>query len=156
MSPGLDPAQVDARLRAAGVARDAATTAELALHLDLVNRWNRVYNLTGPRGTEELAKKGFLLADTKFEFGRVDGRWVLIDEALTPDSSRFWPAEGWKPGESPPAWDKQILRDHLETLDWDKRPPAPELDPAVLQRLSERYLEVCEKITGRRPEGARA
>jgi phosphoribosylaminoimidazole-succinocarboxamide synthase len=107
------------------------------------------------RGTEELAQKGFLLADTKFEFGRSAGRWILIDEALTPDSSRFWPAESWQPGHSPASWDKQILRDYLETLAWDKRPPAPELDPAVLRRLSERYLDVCERITGRLPIGAR-
>ena len=106
------------------------------------------------RGSEELEKIGILLADTKFEFGHLDGKLILIDEALTPDSSRFWPAEGWRPGANPPSYDKQILRDHLETLDWPKTYPPPDLDPRVLARVGERYLEVCEKITGALPVGA--
>lgn len=105
------------------------------------------------RGTQELAKIGILLADTKFEFGHVDGRLILIDEALTPDSSRFWPREDWRTGISPPSFDKQILRDYLETLDWNKQPPPPELDPAILARVGERYLEICERITGKVPVG---
>jgi len=108
------------------------------------------------RGTEELEKIGILLADTKFEFGHLDGKLILIDEALTPDSSRFWPAEGWRPGSNPPSYDKQILRDHLETLDWPKTYPPPDLDPRVLAKVGERYLEVCEKITGALPVGAGA
>ena len=108
------------------------------------------------RGTDELAKLGILLADTKFEFGVRDGELILIDEILTPDSSRFWPADEWKPGQNPPSYDKQILRDYLETLDWNKEPPPPELDPAVLERVAQRYLEICEKITGRLPEGVEA
>jgi phosphoribosylaminoimidazole-succinocarboxamide synthase len=106
------------------------------------------------RGTEELEKIGILLADTKFEFGHADGKLILIDEALTPDSSRFWPAESWRPGSNPPSYDKQILRDHLETLDWPKSYPPPDLDPRVLARVGERYLEICEKITGALPVGA--
>jgi phosphoribosylaminoimidazole-succinocarboxamide synthase len=109
------------------------------------------------RGTRELARVGILLADTKLEFGRdASGELLLIDEALTPDSSRFWPADAWRPGENPPSYDKQILRDHLETLDWDKRPPPPRVDPAVLARVGERYLELCELVTGRAPEGVPA
>ena len=108
------------------------------------------------RGTDVLAKLGILLADTKFEFGEHDGGLILIDEALTPDSSRFWPAEAWKPGSNPPSYDKQILRDHLEGLDWNKQYPPPAVDPAVLERTARRYLEICRKITGKTPEGVPA
>ncbi len=85
---------------------------------------------------------GVLIADTKFEFGRIDGNIVLIDEVLTPDSSRFWPAAEHVPGEEPPSWDKQILRNHLDTLDWDKAYPPPQLPTDILERTSARYLEV--------------
>ncbi len=105
------------------------------------------------RGTAELERIGVLLADTKFEFGTSDGKLLLIDEALTPDSSRFWPKESYRVGENPPSYDKQILRDWLETLDWNKEPPAPDLPPAIVERLSRRYLEICEKITGRALDG---
>jgi phosphoribosylaminoimidazole-succinocarboxamide synthase len=108
------------------------------------------------RGTKELEAIGILLADTKFEFGTLDGKLLLIDECLTPDSSRFWPAESWNPGSNPPSLDKQLLRDHLETLPWGKTYPPPELDPRVLQKLGERYLEICEKITGGVPTGVGA
>jgi phosphoribosylaminoimidazole-succinocarboxamide synthase len=106
------------------------------------------------RGTEVLAKLGILLADTKFEFGLIDGRLVLIDEALTPDSSRFWPADQWRPGRNPPSYDKQILRDWLETLDWNKQYPPPALDPAVIERTGQKYVEFCRMLTGDAPEGA--
>lgn len=105
------------------------------------------------RGTAVLEPHGILLADTKFEFGVIDGGLVLIDEVLTPDSSRFWPRETWKPGENPPSYDKQILRDWLETTGWNKEPPPPAIDPAVLARVARRYLEICERITGRLPDG---
>ena len=105
------------------------------------------------RGTEKLAALGILLADTKFEFGLLDGEVILIDEVLTPDSSRFWPEDEYAIGMSPPSYDKQILRDYLETLDWNKEPPPPPLDPAVLERVGRRYLEVAEKITGGAPQG---
>jgi phosphoribosylaminoimidazole-succinocarboxamide synthase len=101
-------------------------------------------------------RAGVVLADTKFEFGLLDGKLILIDEALTPDSSRFWPKDSWKPGSNPPSFDKQILRDWLETLDWNKEPPPPRLDPKIMERVSERYLEVCELITGRMPVGVNA
>ncbi len=106
------------------------------------------------RGSALLERIGILLADTKFEFGAREGKTILIDEALTPDSSRFWARETWRPGASPPSWDKQILRDWLETLDWNKEYPPPRVDPAILARVSERYLEICQKITGSVPEGA--
>ena len=93
-------------------------------------------------------ERGILIADTKFEFG-VDaaGQLVLIDEALTPDSSRFWPADRYVPGHSPPSFDKQYVRDYLETLTWDKRPPAPHLPPEVIRRTSEKYLEALARLT---------
>ncbi len=113
------------------------------------------------RGTEVLERLDILLADTKFEFGTVAGpdgreRLILIDEALTPDSSRFWPRSDWRLDTSPPSYDKQLLRDWLETLDWDKSPPGPPLDPDVVARLSRRYLEICELLTGSPPASARA
>jgi len=101
------------------------------------------------RGTEELAEIGILLADTKFEFGELDGELLLIDEALTQDSSRFWPADRYVVGEDQPSYDKQILRDWLETLDWNKEPPAPDLPAELVEKVAARYLEICEKITGR-------
>ncbi|MBE0567814.1 MAG: phosphoribosylaminoimidazolesuccinocarboxamide synthase [Krumholzibacteria bacterium] len=88
--------------------------------------------------------RGVILADTKFEFGLVDGRIILIDEVMTPDSSRFWPAAGHAPGQEPPSWDKQILRNHLATLDWDHAPPPPALPAPVLAKTSERYHEVLQ------------
>ncbi len=106
------------------------------------------------RASESLAKQGILLADTKFEFGLRQGKLLLIDEALTPDSSRFWPAASWKPGTNPPSYDKQYLRDWLETLDWNKQYPPPTLSPAVIARTVEKYLEICRKVTGRLPQGA--
>ena len=106
------------------------------------------------RGARELEKLDILLADTKFEFGLYQGEMVLIDEALTPDSSRFWARSSWRVGTSPPSFDKQILRDWLETLAWNKEYPPPRVDPAILARVSERYLEICQKITGSIPAGA--
>ena len=105
------------------------------------------------RGTQVLEKLGILLCDTKFEFGLCEGKLLLIDEALTPDSSRFWNKADWKVGISPPSYDKQILRDWLELQPWNKNPPPPKLDPKVMARVGERYLEICEKITGGLPAG---
>jgi phosphoribosylaminoimidazole-succinocarboxamide synthase len=105
------------------------------------------------RGTEVLEPHGILLADTKLEFGLRNGQLILIDEVLTPDSSRFWPRATWKPGSNPESYDNQILRDWLESSGWDKEPPPPAIDPSVLARVAQRYLEICEKITGRLPEG---
>jgi phosphoribosylaminoimidazole-succinocarboxamide synthase len=96
------------------------------------------------------ATKGILIADTKFEFGTdAEGRLVLIDEVLTADSSRFWPADGYRTGISPPSFDKQYVRDYLETLDWDKTPPAPKLPPEVIARTAEKYREALYRLTGK-------
>ncbi len=92
--------------------------------------------------------RGIILADTKFEFGIRDGRLIWIDEALTPDSSRFWPRDGYAPGRSQPSFDKQFVRDYLETLSWDKRPPGPELPPDVVARTVEKYVEAFERLRG--------
>jgi phosphoribosylaminoimidazole-succinocarboxamide synthase len=93
--------------------------------------------------------RGIIIADTKFEFGLdEDGQLYLIDEILTPDSSRFWPARSYRPGISPPSFDKQFVRDYLETLDWDKRAPGPPLPAEIIQRTSEKYMEALRLLTG--------
>ena len=94
--------------------------------------------------------RGIIIADTKFEFGLLDGKLILIDEILTPDSSRFWPADKYKPGQGQPSFDKQFVRDYLETLDWNKTPPAPALPPKVVARTQEKYLEAYELLTGQK------
>jgi len=92
-------------------------------------------------------EKGIIIADTKFEFGIVDDELIIIDEVLTPDSSRFWAIEDYSVGISPPSFDKQIIRDYLETLDWDKKAPGPELPVEIIEKASRRYHEVLEKLT---------
>jgi len=93
--------------------------------------------------------KGIIIADTKFEFGQdSEGRLYLIDEVLTPDSSRFWPADQYRPGISPPSFDKQFVRDYLETLDWDKTPPGPELPDDVISKTADKYREAETRLTG--------
>ena len=95
------------------------------------------------------AERGILLADTKFEFGTDgDGRLYVMDEMLTPDSSRYWPADEYEVGSSPPSYDKQIVRDYLETLDWDKTPPGPRLPPEVIDRTRARYAEALQRLAG--------
>jgi phosphoribosylaminoimidazole-succinocarboxamide synthase len=101
------------------------------------------------RGAALARERGIIIADTKFELGVVDGDLVLCDEVMTPDSSRFWPVDEWKPGTTPPSFDKQPVRDYLETLDWDKNPPPPPLPDAVVEATSARYIEAYERITGR-------
>ena len=97
------------------------------------------------------ATRGIIIADTKFEFGLdSQGNLVLIDEVLTADSSRFWPADSYRVGSSPPSFDKQYVRDYLETLDWNKAPPAPKLPPEVIARTSQKYREALERLTGRK------
>jgi len=95
-----------------------------------------------------MKKRGIILADTKFEFGVIDGEVILIDEALTPDSSRYWPMDSYEIGQSPPSFDKQYVRDFLETTDWDKTPPAPPLPEEIIQGTRNRYLEILEIIKG--------
>lgn len=101
------------------------------------------------KAAEHADKKGIIIADTKFEFGILDNKIILVDEALTPDSSRFWPKDKYKLGGSPPSFDKQFLRDYLETLDWNKNPPAPYLPWQVIEKTKEKYLEAFKRITGR-------
>jgi phosphoribosylaminoimidazole-succinocarboxamide synthase len=101
------------------------------------------------RGAEWAADRGIIIADTKFELGFIDGELVVCDEVLTPDSSRFWPAEDWKPGTTPPSFDKQPVRDYLEGLGWDKKPPPPPLPADVVSASSQRYRDAYERITDR-------
>jgi len=113
--------------------------AELARDLSL-----RLYRFARAHARE----RGIIIADTKFEFGLLDGQLILIDEVLTPDSSRFWPVDGYTPGRGQPSFDKQSVRDYLETLDWKKTPPAPALPPEVVARTQAKYLEAFERLTG--------
>ena len=105
----------------------------------------RIYN----RAREYALEKGIIICDTKFEFGMEGFRLLLIDEVLTPDSSRFWPADEFEPGKSQPSFDKQFIRDYLETLDWDKAPPGPELPSSIVEATSQRYLEAYRLLTGK-------
>jgi phosphoribosylaminoimidazole-succinocarboxamide synthase len=100
------------------------------------------------RAAEYALTRDILIADTKFEFGLLKGRVIWIDEALTPDSSRFWPARQYAPGRNPPSYDKQFVRDWLESTGWDKNPPAPELPSEVVARTREKYLEAYRQLTG--------
>ena len=118
-----------------------ADIAERARDLSL-----RIYNFA----RDYARKRGILIADTKFEFGIFEGELLLIDEVLTPDSSRFWPTDLYQPGQSQPSFDKQFVRDYLETLHWDKTPPAPALPPVIVARTQEKYLEAYERLTGKR------
>ena len=98
-------------------------------------------------GNLAASMRGIILADTKLEFGEIDGRLILIDELLTPDSSRFWPADAWKPGTSPPSFDKQYVREHLLSVGWDGKPPAPALPDDVIAGTRSRYIEAYEQLT---------
>lgn len=102
------------------------------------------------RAADHAAERGIIIADTKFELGLVDGELVIADEVLTPDSSRFWPADQWEPGSTPPSYDKQPVRDYLDSLDWDKTPPAPAVPDDVIASAAARYVEGYERLTGLR------
>jgi phosphoribosylaminoimidazole-succinocarboxamide synthase len=101
------------------------------------------------RGAAWAAARGILIADTKFELGVIDGTLAICDEVLTPDSSRFWPADEWEPGTTPPSYDKQPVRDWLEAEGWDKKPPPPHLPDAVVEASRQRYVTAYERITGK-------
>jgi phosphoribosylaminoimidazole-succinocarboxamide synthase len=132
---------------------------------DLNITWEQMVATTGPEAAEETRRqtlaiyrraadyargRGIIIADTKFEWGRLpDGRLILIDEVLTPDSSRFWPLDSYRPGGSPPSFDKQFVRDWLETTGWDKNSPPPALPPEVVERTRAKYLDAFERLTGR-------
>jgi len=115
---------------------------------ELANRVKALSREIYSRGRDHDAQRGIIVADTKFEFGTVDGELLLIDECLTPDSSRFWPKDQYAVGQSPPSFDKQFVRDYLETLDWDKTPPAPRLPEDVIEKTSAKYLEAFRRLTG--------
>jgi phosphoribosylaminoimidazole-succinocarboxamide synthase len=139
-----------------------ATKAERGTHDENIS-FDRMESITGSelaarlrdlslevylKGSEEAAGKGIIIADTKFEFGLIDGELLMIDELLTPDSSRFWPAETYTPGVSQESLDKQYVRNYLETLDWDKTDPGPELPEDVVAETSRRYRKIYEWLTG--------
>jgi len=146
-----------------------ATKAEVGAHDENIS-FDKVEKLIGPElaarvrevsirlyreAADYARERGIIIADTKFEFGTDDkGNLVLIDEALTADSSRFWPAEEYRPDSSPPSFDKQYVRDYLETLDWNKTPPAPRLPPEVIAKTSEKYREALQRVTGRKLEAS--
>jgi phosphoribosylaminoimidazole-succinocarboxamide synthase len=104
------------------------------------------------KGSEIAREKGIVISDTKFEFGLLNGELILIDEVLTPDSSRFWPEDEYEPGRAQKSFDKQFVRDYLLTLKWDKKPPAPNLPEDIIRKTSERYLEAFRRLTGRELE----
>jgi phosphoribosylaminoimidazole-succinocarboxamide synthase len=116
--------------------------------LDLASQLRDLTLSIYEQAAEYARTRGIIIADTKFEFGLRDGRIVWIDEALTPDSSRFWPADQYAVGSNPPSYDKQFVRDWLETTGWDKNPPAPELPPDVIERTREKYLDAYRELTG--------
>ena len=101
------------------------------------------------KGAEIASEKGIIIADTKFEFGLIDDKLILIDEVLTPDSSRFWPKDTYAPGGPQKSYDKQYLRDYLLSIDWDKNPPAPNLPDDVIENTIQKYEEALAQLTGR-------
>jgi phosphoribosylaminoimidazole-succinocarboxamide synthase len=116
---------------------------------DLAKRVREVALALYGHASEHARSRGIIVADTKFEFGLDDdGQLWLIDEAITPDSSRFWPARSYRPGISPPSFDKQFVRDYLERLDWDKKAPAPQLPEEIIRRTAEKYQEALRLLTG--------
>jgi phosphoribosylaminoimidazole-succinocarboxamide synthase len=123
---------------AAGLLGEALAAKVRAVSLELYRR-----------GADWARERGIIIADTKFELGLVEGDLVLCDEVLTPDSSRFWPTDAYAPGTTPPSFDKQPVRDYLDGLDWDKRPPPPPLPGDVVSATSSRYVEAYERVTGR-------
>jgi phosphoribosylaminoimidazole-succinocarboxamide synthase len=117
---------------------------------DLAEEARRISLAAYEQGAALAAARGIIIADTKFELGVIDGRLAICDEVLTPDSSRFWPADRWEPGGTPPAFDKQPLRDWLEGTGWGKTPPPPHLPPDVVKATRDRYVEAYERLTGLR------
>jgi phosphoribosylaminoimidazole-succinocarboxamide synthase len=127
----------------------AFARAEAIVGADTASRV-RELSLALYRSARDYARdRGIIIADTKFEFGLHEGQLILIDEVLTPDSSRFWPAASYAPGRSQSSFDKQFVRDYLETLDWNKTPPAPALPPEVVARTQEKYIEAYQRLTGK-------
>jgi phosphoribosylaminoimidazole-succinocarboxamide synthase len=115
---------------------------------DLASRLEEISLKIYAEASRYAETRGVIICDTKFEFGLINGQLTLVDEVLTPDSSRFWPRDAYAPGRPQPSFDKQFVRDYLETLDWDKRPPAPSLPPDITRITSEKYLEAYRLLTG--------
>lgn len=142
-----------------------STKAEIGAHDENIS-FERMSEMLGAEKAEKVRRlsleiytkarqigeeKGVIIADTKFEMGEFEGELILIDEVLTPDSSRFWPNIGYQPGKAQPSFDKQFVRDYLNTLDWNKQAPGPELPMEVVQKTSNKYLEALEILTGQKP-----
>ncbi len=123
--------------------------AEKLLGREKAHEINAICDALYKKAADYALTKGIIIADTKFEFGEKDGKLILIDEVLTPDSSRFWPVEKYLPGQSQPSFDKQYLRDYLSTLTWDKNPPPPSLPEEIVKKTRMRYEEAVQKLTGR-------
>lgn len=115
---------------------------------DLATRLKDLSLALYARGRDLARERGIILADTKFEFGLLDGEVVLADEVLTPDSSRYWPADRWEPGSSPPSFDKQFVRDYASSTGWDRTPPAPELPADIVEQTRDKYREAFQRLTG--------
>jgi phosphoribosylaminoimidazole-succinocarboxamide synthase len=115
---------------------------------DLIHQMRELTLKVYERGVVHAAECGIIIADTKFEFGLLDGQLILIDEVLTPDSSRFWPADAYVPGQPQPSFDKQFVRDHLEAIGWNKQPPVPSLPDEVVSRTRDKYVEAYRRLTG--------
>jgi phosphoribosylaminoimidazole-succinocarboxamide synthase len=131
---------------------DFDTTVKL-LGKELAEQVREVSLKLYTKARDYAAERGIIIADTKFEFGLDENdQLVLIDEALTPDSSRFWPADSYAPGTSPESYDKQYIRDWLESQDWDKTPPAPTIPAEIIAKTTEKYREACRKLTGKDPD----
>ena len=116
---------------------------------DLAQRLKSISLAVYKKARDFAEQRGILIADTKMEFGIKGGKLILIDELLTPDSSRFWPTDGYRPGGSQKSFDKQFLRDYLLSIHWDKNPPAPQLPDEIVQKTRQKYLEAYEKLVGR-------
>lgn len=140
-----------------------STKADLGMHDENID-FTAATKLVGQETAEKLSEltiaiykkartiaesRGIIIADTKFEFGTLNGEIILIDEVLTPDSSRFWPKDSYAPGRAQSSFDKQFVRDYLLSLDWDQKPPAPSLPEHIIQRTSERYIEAYQRLTGK-------
>jgi len=138
--------------KAAAGSHDENISFEQAVEVlgeDIANRVKEASLTVYKECTQYARTRGLIIADTKFEFGLDEqGRLTLIDEVLTPDSSRFWPADQYKPGANPPSFDKQYVRDYLESLGWNKKPPAPKLPPEVIAKTAEKYREALTRLTG--------
>ncbi|QJA05608.1 phosphoribosylaminoimidazolesuccinocarboxamide synthase [Thermosulfurimonas marina] len=116
---------------------------------DLAQKVKEISLFLYRKAAEYAEGRGIIIADTKFEFGLVDGELILVDEVLTPDSSRFWPKEEYEPGRPQKSFDKQFIRDWLKEIGWDQRPPAPEIPPEIVEKTRERYLEALRRLTGK-------